>query len=116
MKTFTFPHCQRLRKKGDVTAVISRGKKVYGTGHKAFILKNQLKYPRLCIIIAKKQIPSAVLRNKVKRLIRDSFRLTQLPAVDVIVIVYSKTLGISKQQFNSGLDQLWDISRHFFVT
>ena len=43
--------------------------------------------PRLGLVIAKRFLPLAVQRNRVKRLIREQFRLAQtdLPPVDIIV-------------------------------
>lgn len=56
--------------------------------------ENSLDHPRLGLVIAKKNIRLAVERNRVKRIIRESFRLHQhqLPAVDVIVLA-RKGLG-----------------------
>ncbi len=44
--------------------------------------------PRLGLVIAKKHIRNAVERNRVKRLIRETFRVKQqqLPYIDVIVL------------------------------
>jgi len=43
--------------------------------------------PRLGLVIAKRFLPLAVQRNRVKRLIREGFRSasSELPAVDIIV-------------------------------
>ena len=45
--------------------------------------------PRLGLAIAKKKVPLASNRNRIKRLIREQFRLNQasFPPVDVIVMV-----------------------------
>ena len=46
-----------------------------GNGYFTFLSrKNQLSRSRLGIVVAKKHIPSAVNRNKIKRAIRESFR------------------------------------------
>lgn len=56
--------------------------------------ENSLNHPRLGLVIAKKNIRLAVERNRIKRLIRDSFRLHQhqLPAVDIVLLA-RKGLG-----------------------
>lgn len=45
-------------------------------------------FPRLGLAFSKKKIPRAVDRNRVKRIVREQFRLTQtmLPSVDMIVM------------------------------
>lgn len=49
---------------------------------------NSLESPRLGLVIAKKNVRLAVQRNRVKRIIRESFRLHQhqLPCVDIIIL------------------------------
>ncbi|WP_317932853.1 ribonuclease P protein component [Halioxenophilus sp. WMMB6] len=50
--------------------------------------QNQLSHPRLGIVVAKKNVRFANQRNRIKRLIRESFRHQQdyLGGIDVIVL------------------------------
>src|SRR4051812_36857540 len=61
------------------------------TSHQHFLFlarQNQLDRPRLGLVIAKKHIRHAVDRNRMKRLIRETFRAKQqqLAGIDVIVL------------------------------
>ena len=61
------------------------------TSHQHFLFlarPNQLERPRLGLVIAKKHIRFAVDRNRMKRLIRETFRAKQqqLAGIDVIVL------------------------------
>ena len=61
------------------------------TSHQHFLFlarQNQLGRPRLGLVIAKKHIRHAVDRNRMKRLIRETFRVKQqqLAGIDVIVL------------------------------
>jgi ribonuclease P protein component len=61
------------------------------TSHQHFLFlarQNQLGLPRLGLVIAKKHIRHAVDRNRMKRLIRETFRVKQqqLAGIDVIVL------------------------------
>lgn len=49
---------------------------------------NGLDNPRLGLVVAKKKVKLSVNRNKVKRQVRESFRLNQheLPSVDIIFL------------------------------
>ncbi|EAR62568.1 ribonuclease P protein component [Neptuniibacter caesariensis] len=49
---------------------------------------NNLGQPRLGFVISKKNVRQAVKRNRVRRIIRESFRLNQhsLPSVDIIIL------------------------------
>ena len=51
-------------------------------------IKNTKQAPRLGLVIAKKNVKLAVHRNRIKRIIRDSFRLHQheLPHADIVIL------------------------------
>ncbi|NRB37341.1 MAG: ribonuclease P protein component [Pseudomonadales bacterium] len=51
-------------------------------------VKNDKQAPRLGLVIAKKNVKLAVHRNRIKRIIRDSFRLHQhvLPNADIVIL------------------------------
>lgn len=66
--------------------------------------------PRLGLVIAKKNIRFAVQRNRIKRIIRDSFRLHQedLKQLDIVVLARR---GLDKQdnaQISDELTRLWN--------
>jgi ribonuclease P protein component len=46
---------------------------------------NQLPHARLGVVVAKRFAPRAVTRNTIKRVTRELFRVTRLPAVDYVV-------------------------------
>ena len=46
---------------------------------------NELPHARLGVVVAKRFAPRAVTRNTIKRVTRELFRVTQLPALDCIV-------------------------------
>lgn len=53
---------------------------------------NQVGYPRLGMVVAKRLLARAVDRNRVKRCVRESFRhaLPELPACDFVVRLIAK--------------------------
>jgi ribonuclease P protein component len=76
MGSFSFPKTERLLNRKDFVNLNRSGKR-YRTEHFTIILKeNGLGRTRLGIT-ASKQIGNAVKRNKVKRLIREFFRLNK---------------------------------------
>ena len=87
-KVFTFPGSCRLKKKAEFQEVRSRGEKLYTRNLIIYYLKNQLSHPRLGITVSKKVSKKAVLRNKIKRRIREIFRIHQneLDSCDILVI------------------------------
>jgi ribonuclease P protein component len=76
---------QRIVKTDDFSSVF-RLRPVQRTTH--FVLyarQNALPRPRLGVVVAKRLAPRAVTRNTIKRVTRDLFRQTALPAIDCIV-------------------------------
>lgn len=65
--------------------------------------------PRLGLVIAKKNVRLAVKRNRLKRLIRESFRHKQhhLPAIDAIVLARRGTENLNNIEITKILNDLW---------
>ena len=84
-----FPKSHRLLDSGDFQKVFDDAP--LRASHKLFLMlarPNGLEHPRLGLIIAKKHIRLANRRNRMKRLIRETFRHRQqiLGGIDVIVM------------------------------
>lgn len=80
--------------------------------HQHFLIlarANQLDRPRLGLVIAKKHIRFAVARNRMKRLIRESFRLQQQPlsGIDVIVLARKGMDELTNPVIAKQLSQQW---------
>lgn len=71
--------------------------------------KNSLDHPRIGMAIPKKHIKRAVGRNRIRRIVREQFRLQQhqLPAIDIVVIAKAGIADLSNQEINTILDKLW---------
>ena len=71
--------------------------------------QNSTDLPRLGLVIAKKHIRLAVQRNRVKRLIRETFRIKQqlLPGIDVIVLARKGMNDLTNTALIEQLDLQW---------
>ena len=71
--------------------------------------KNDGTLPRLGITIAKKRVKKAHDRNRLKRIIRESFRLQRqsLPSIDIVVVGKSGLDKMSNQELFLLLNKLW---------
>ena len=76
MREFTFPKSSRLLKNSQFRAVMARRLSARDSGSPGLILyarENDLNYPRLGISLSK-SCGKAVVRNRLKRLLREAFR------------------------------------------
>ncbi len=79
---------------------------------------NQLTHPRIGLTIAKKRVKLAVQRNRIKRCVRDSFRLHQhqLPAVDLVLMVKGDISNTPNDELLKQLERLWQkIARQYIA-
>lgn len=71
--------------------------------------RNNLTFPRLGLVIGKKNVKKAVDRNQLKRIIRESFRLNlaDYPSIDIVVIARKPCAQYDKPQMWEVLNILW---------
>lgn len=79
-------------------------------------LANTLGHPRLGLAVSRKQVKSAVKRNRLKRCVRESFRQSAAPlgAVDVLVIPNKQGATLSNQEVFHRLEKQWLQLSHKF--
>jgi len=104
-----FPRTLRLCKPGDFRRVYANGRRL---GNEFFTINaeaNALERARLGMSVAVRTLGSAVARNRVRRLIRESFRHHQarVPPVDVIVGVRTAARAASAAELRASIDRLW---------
>lgn len=104
-----FPPEVRLRKAAQYRRVLGEGRRFGGA---ALLLRhtvNDVGHPRLGLIVAKRHLSRAVDRNRVKRIVRESFRARRmdLPAVDVVISAQRGSRERSAAQLREELDTLW---------
>jgi ribonuclease P protein component len=66
---------------------------------------------RLGMAIARRYARTAVERNRIKRLVRESFRARRaaLPPLDIVVMLRAGTAGVDSATLRAGLARLWDL-------
>ncbi len=71
---------------------------------------NKKNQARIGLVVAKRSVNSAVARNQIKRVIRESFRLNQekLAGLDIIVIARQQCGSLDKATLREGIEKLWE--------
>ncbi|KTC80898.1 ribonuclease P protein component [Legionella cherrii] len=104
---FAFKKTQRLLTKKDYNHVFEQAKKIVTSEFIILFRENNLGYARLGLALSKKVIAKAHDRNRIKRLLRESFRQEELPAVDVVFLARQ---GVAKQtsaSINARMGKTW---------
>lgn len=91
MATQELPSSRRIINSKDFDAVFKKNQYRVSTPEFLFLArKNLLQQKRLGMVVSKRITPLAVKRNKMKRLIREVFRRTEIGYLDIVVINRSK--------------------------
>ena len=98
----------RLRGSEDFKQAFQHGNRIKQGCVTTYTRSNSMGYARLGLAVSKKIVPHATARNRVKRIIRESFRLNQmlLGGLDIVVVVTSQCLA-SKQILSHDLNRRW---------
>ncbi len=109
IKRLTFEPRKRLHQPAEFRAVRQRGKKFADAYFSLSVLANHETCPRLGLAIATRTFGTAVARNRIKRLTRESFRLNQhsLPSVDVTVSAREAARLARSVELRASLEAHW---------
>jgi ribonuclease P protein component len=109
MSTAGLPREARLRRPGDFAALRASSGRFGGRCFHLRYRGNELGHARLGLAISKRVSKRAVERNRIKRLLRESFRRVrhQLPAVDLMVMAREQAAGVPGAQLLAEIDMLW---------
>jgi ribonuclease P protein component len=109
IRKLTFEPRKRLHQPAEFREVKRHGKKFTDAFFSLSVLANHETYPRLGLSIATRTFGTAVARNRIKRLTRESFRLNQhsLPPVDVSVSAREAARQAKLSDLRASLDKHW---------
>ncbi len=100
----------RLRNKPQFDAIYASGRRLDDRFFSLRAKPNDLGFPRIGLAVAVKTAGSAVKRNRLRRMVRESFRLArhELPAVDIVVGVKNAAVGTLPATLRASLATLWN--------
>ncbi|KUE78201.1 ribonuclease P protein component [Aeromonas schubertii] len=109
MPTHTFPRELRLLTPDHFKRVFAEPVRAASPQLTLLAVPNSLDHPRLGLAVPKKALKRAVWRNRVKRVVRESFRLKQhqLPAIDIVVIAKGGVREMDNEELFKLLEKLW---------
>ncbi len=110
MTILSFPRSHRLITQAEFKTVFDESLKVSQRCFLILFKSNQKKHARIGIIVGKRVAKSAVARNRIRRIVRESFRLNQekLAGLDIVVIARQQCDTLTKTKIRKGIDDLWE--------
>lgn len=117
MTRATLSATQRIKKSNEITTLIRKGRAFFLSPYKVYYTISASKIPlvRVALSVPKKKFGKAVVRNKLKRLGRESFRLQkkeiQELAIDKgiqidILLMYQRTAINSYEQVHTAVGEI----------
>lgn len=109
MSSAGLPREARLRRPGEFAALRSSSGRAGGRCFHMRYRGNELGGARLGLAISKRVSKRAVERNRIKRLVRESFRRVRhrLPAIDLMVMAREQAAGVPGPELLAELEALW---------
>ena len=106
---FKFQKQKKIKNKADFQFVYNQKTKISQKFLIATYKKNNFSYPRLGVTVSKRVSKLAVTRNKIKRIVREQFRLNQarLPKIDIVIIMRPEAVKLSKNALQEQINKLW---------
>jgi ribonuclease P protein component len=107
---YSFSRNLRLISTVQFKQVFSKAKRVTTQFGTIFYCYNNLNHPRLGVIVPKRNVKLANKRNRLKRIIRECFRLRQqqLATIDIIFLMNKEATNIVDQDLWNYLEKSWD--------
>jgi ribonuclease P protein component len=109
MGTAGLPREARIRRAGDFAVLRQASGRLGGRCFSVRYRQNELGHARLGLAVSKRVSKRAVERNRIKRLLRESFRRvrSQLPPLDLMVMAREQAAGVPGPELLAELDALW---------
>jgi ribonuclease P protein component len=110
-----FPRCDRLLTADDYRQLFRQPQKSVDSCFTVLYKRGETGHPRLGLAVAKKNSKRAVDRNRIKRIIRESFRhhRNDLDSADIVVLSRMSTAQKSNRELQDALKKHWHtISTH----
>jgi ribonuclease P protein component len=103
------PREARIRRAGDFAVLRQASGRLGGRCFSVRYQQNELGQARLGLAVSKRVSKRAVERNRIKRLLRESFRRArgQLPPLDLMVMAREQAAGVPGPELLAELDGLW---------
>lgn len=106
---FSFSRQHRLSGSQNFTRVFQKGRRSADHFFTVLYVANDTDCPRLGFAISRKRVSKATVRNRIRRLVRESFRHNRqtLENVDIVIMAREKAPAASNPELRESIEQHW---------
>ncbi|HSE13032.1 MAG TPA: ribonuclease P protein component [Rudaea sp.] len=106
---FGHPPLARLREAADFLALRREGKRIASPCFHAQYRLTETGHARLGMAVSRRVSKHAVVRNRIRRIIRESFRVRRgaLPDCNILLIARSEAAARSRAELRTDLESIW---------
>ena len=105
---YCFDKTRRLLHKRDYDAVFNQAIKLVTPNFIILYRANTVGHARLGLALSKKVIAKAHDRNRLKRILRETFRTQHLIAVDIVVLARTGAASVQNSIIIAKLSEIWN--------
>lgn len=87
--------------------MFEKAEKVSSWPFVVLVRENGLEHSRLGVVLSKKKVPKAVQRNRIRRLVRESFRAQSVMGLDIVLLPKGGIDKLTNEELISGLGKGW---------
>jgi len=100
----------RITTPSEYRHVFQKAKRLHDRCFTILLRQNDFGHARLGLVVSRKCAKKAVARNRIKRIVRESFRkrYKELAAFDIVVIGKSDVTNRTNEQLRQLLENRWD--------
>jgi ribonuclease P protein component len=105
-----FPRAHRLQRAQEFSVVMKGGCRTRDEYFNVYAAPNRLPHARVGLTVSRRVSTKAVIRNRVKRAIRESFRRHQeaLVGLSMVVVVQTPAATAGSERLRESLRQHWE--------
>lgn len=105
---YSFDKTRRLLTKSDYDFVFAQAKRITSPEFIVLYRDNTIGFARVGLALSRKAIAKAHDRNRIKRVVRETFRMQQLRAVDIVILARPGAGRIQQETIIASIGKIWD--------
>ncbi len=104
-----FSESWRIRTTDEFRCVYVTRQQVIGRYYLLYYRENEIKHSRLGVVIGKYNVRKAVWRNRLKRVVKEAFRIRKkgLPAFDIVVVAKASSVEAGNKELYQCINKLF---------